>query len=234
MEKVLTARRNRLLAKLSKVVQERLKPHLRAIELKSGDVLYEVHGEIEFAYFPTIGTLSAVVVMRGGAMIEVATIGNEGGVGLLTVDSETRSPHRVFCQVFGEALRIDANILETKAAKEPEIRKALNAYQAAFMFQVTQSAACNGLHLIQQRCARWLLMTLDRVPGNEIELTHEILAIRLGVRRPGVSGILAGFQNEGLIAYHRGKIVVLDRSGLEAVSCECYHAIRTEYDLLRR
>jgi CRP-like cAMP-binding protein len=205
---------------------------LKQVSLKSGEVIFEARAEIEHAYFPTRGTLSAVVVLSSGNMIEVATIGKEGAVGVPTfVDAQT-SPNRVFCQVPGEALKIEMKYLQKASLQVGPLRKILFNYQAAFAFQISQSVACNGTHVLEERCCRWLLMTHDRVDGDVIELTHEFLAAMLGVRRPGVTETLQALKLKGLIAYGRGKITVLDRAGMEAGSCECYQVVRDEYERL--
>ncbi|MCE9528036.1 MAG: Crp/Fnr family transcriptional regulator [Planctomycetales bacterium] len=200
--------------------------------LESGQVLYQAQSEIEYSYFPTTGTLSSVVVLSTGDMIEVATIGREGMVGLPSFLEENRSTNRVFCQVPGDVLRIETNRLERAAMQEGPLRKVLLQYQAAFMFQISQSVACNGLHVLPERCCRWLLMTHDRVGGDEIRLTHEFLSAMLGVRRSSVTETLQELARKGLIEYGRGKIVIKDRQGIEDGSCECYESVRAEYSRL--
>jgi CRP-like cAMP-binding protein len=209
-------------------VHQRLKEHLKHVDLDVGQVLYDARSAIEYAYFPTAGTLSAVVVMPDGDMIEVATIGNEGGVGLPTSASGTSSPNKVFVQVPGAGVRIEAAALEKESRQEP-LRQLLADYHTAFLYQVSQSVACNGLHPVLQRCCRWLLMTHDRVSGNEIQLTHEFLATMLGVRRASVSDTLQALHNQGLIENGRGVISVVNRKGMEDASCVCYQLVRDEY-----
>lgn len=165
-------------------------------------------------------------------MIEVATIGREGGAGLPTFVKSQASPHRVFCQVPGEVLRIELELLQKAAQQEGPLRSLLFSYQAAFLFQISQSVACNGTHVLEERCCRWLLMTHDRVDGDEIELTHEFLAAMLGVRRSSVTETLQALKAKGLIDYGRGKITILDRAAMEEGSCECYRAVIDEYDRL--
>jgi CRP-like cAMP-binding protein len=224
--------RNKLLARLPQEQYRTLFGRLKTIQLKAGDNLYEPKTEIEYAYFPNSGTLSAVCVLSAGNMIEVATIGNEGAVGVMSFLDKQTSPHRVFCQVPGEALRIAIRDLREAALREDSLRMLLVNYQAAFMFQVSQSVACNGSHIVEERCCRWLLMTLDRVDGDVIELTHEFLSAMLGVRRSSVTETLQVLKQRELIDYGRGKIQVLDRDRLEDGSCECYRAVRDEYKRL--
>ena len=220
---------NQLLNRLPQAQFAELFRRLKLIPLESGQVIYEARSKIEYAYFPTSGTLSAVVVVAAGNMIEVATVGREGAAGLPAFVEAQTSPNRVFCQVPGEALRIESNLLERAAQKDGPFRRLLFQYQAAFMFQVSQSVACNGLHGLTQRCCRWLLMTHDRVDGDEIHLTHEFLAAMLGARRSSVTEALQVLKEKGLVDYGRGKITVVNRQGMEAGSCECYESVRAEY-----
>jgi CRP-like cAMP-binding protein len=196
---------------------------------KLRDVLYEARQRIDYVYFSTSGIASAVAVMEDGGSIEVGTIGREGMVGLPAILGDAPSPNRVIIQVAGDGLRMPARALREAAARDQALRKLLIQYQVAFLTQISQTVACNGLHTVQQRCCRWLLMTQDRVQSAEMGLTHEFLAIMLGVRRPTVSEVLKPLQARGLLRSGRGRIKVLDRTGLEAASCECYQAIKDEY-----
>jgi len=223
---------NQLLARLPPSVYGDLLSRLKKVELGAGHVVYEANSKIEYTYFPTSGTLSAVVVLTEGKMIEVATIGREGAAGVPTFIEGQTSPNRVFCQVPGQALRIELEQLRKVSLQDGTLRNLLFSYQAAFVFQISQSVACNGTHVLEERCCRWLLMTHDRVDGDEIELTHEFLAAMLGVRRSSVSETLQALKQKGLIDYGRGKIIVLDRQGMEEASCECYQTVRNEYDRL--
>jgi CRP-like cAMP-binding protein len=202
---------------------------LKPISLTVGTVLYEARAPIEYAYFPNSGALSAVVVMSDGNMIEVATVGPEGAVGLPILMTAESSPNRVLAQISGESMRIDAAVLRQIAAHDEEMRQLFVSYYNAFTFQCSQSVACNGLHSVQQRCCRWLLMSHDRIPGDDIFLTHEFLAVMLGVRRPSVTEVLQPLNEKGLVANGRGKITVLNRRGLEDEACECYRLVRDEY-----
>jgi CRP-like cAMP-binding protein len=204
---------------------------MQPVSLAAGEILYEAHEAIEFAYFPSGAVLSALAVMQNGNAIEVATIGNEGLVGHYNTGGN-RSLHRVIVQVEGGGLRVDAKTLQDEGAKSGPLRELLAAYQVAFVFQVSQAVACNGLHRLEQRCCRWLLMCRDRVGSNEIRLTHEYLGIMLGARRASVTDALRPLQDAGLVRSSRGRIVILDGAGLEARACECYVVIRDEYDRL--
>ena len=165
-------------------------------------------------------------------MIEVATVGREGGVGLPAFVEEQTSPHRVFCQVPGEVVRIELSALRKAALQDGFLRSMLFSYHAAYLFQISQSVACNGTLNLSERCCRWLLMTHDRAGRNEIDLTHEFLAAMLGVRRSSVTETLQALKRRGNIDYGRGNITVLDREALEEQSCECYQAVTEEYQRL--
>ena len=170
--------------------------------------------------------------MEDGRAIEVATIGDEGMVGLpLLVGAKTMA-NRMIVQVSGEALRLSAEALEEEASRDSPMRRFLVLYHTAFLAQVSQAVACNGLHSVHQRCCRWLLMTQDRAHSDVFPMTHEFLAEMLGVRRSTVSEVLKPFQEEGLIRYSRGKFTVLDREGLKAGTCECYRRINEEFEHL--
>jgi CRP-like cAMP-binding protein len=194
--------------------------------------LYTARSPIEYAYFPYSGTLSAIMIMGDGRAIEVATIGNEGMVGLGAIFGAGPSLNDVIVQVRGEGLRLDVAVLKAEIEKDGPVRDVLTRYHSAYQAQASFSVACNGLHTVQQRCCRWVLMTHDRVGSDSVALTHEFLAIMLGVRRPSVTEVLNPLQRKGLIHNGRGVIRILDRAGLEAVACECYRRVREEYDRL--
>ena len=225
------APRNRFLARLPEAEYRRLLPHLEPFEFQPDLVLYEAHGAIDYAYFPAGAVLSALVVMQDGNLIEVATVGHEGLVGHYGFGGKT-SPHRVIVQIGDGGHRIASRALQEQATGDGPLKDLLTAYHVAFMAQVSQSVACNGLHRLEQRCCRWLLMSRDRVGSDDIRLTHEYLAIMLGARRASVTDVLGPLQEAGLVSSHRGLIVILDGAGLEARSCECYAVVRDEYDRL--
>jgi CRP-like cAMP-binding protein len=222
---------NRLLARLPDTEYQRLLPLLQPVTFTLGRVLYETRGPIDYAYFPTGAVLSALTVMQDGNAIEVATIGNEGLVGHYGTGGKT-SPHRVIVQIEDGGLRIAARALQEESANDGALKELLGGYHIAFMAQVSQSVACNGLHPLVQRCCRWLLMSRDRVGSDDLRLTHEYLAIMLGARRASVTEALRPLQQAGLIRSHRGWITILDGSGLEERACECYFVVRDEYDRL--
>jgi CRP-like cAMP-binding protein len=225
---------NRLLNLLPAKERQAVLKLSRKVELKQGQALYEVHGPIDEIYFPVNCVLSAVTVMLDGSAIEVATVGNEGVSGLPAFSLVAKSPHRVFAQVAGSALKADATALLRANGKFAKLRDTITKYQQAFMFQVSQCVACNGLHVIIERCCRWILLTHDRVDGDELTLTHEFLSYMLGVRRSSVTEVLQSLQSQHLISYRHGRITVLDRPHLEELACECYRCVRDEYERLLR
>ena len=227
--------RNHCASTLGDVESKRLQtpgpaPAFGAVGLRAN--IYDENGPIEYAYFPTTGVISAVTTMEDGTAIEVATIGNEGMAGLPALIEAGSSPNRLFVQVAGHALRISAEILCQECDSGKVMRKIFHLYQNAFLIQVSQSVACNGLHTVQQRCCRWLLITHDRVSNGVLPLTHELLSIMLGVRRQSVTEVLQGIQAKGCISYNRGKIQVTDRNELESLACECYRKVKLQYDRL--
>lgn len=223
---------NRLLAHLSDREYQRLLPYLQPVALKFEQVLYEVRSLIDYAYFINSGIVSALTLMENGSAIEVATIGNEGVVALPAFLEVKTSPHRILVQHPGDALRMPTDALVEQASRDESLRRVLSLYHTAFLTQVSQSVACNGLHTVKQRCCRWILMTRDRVPTDELLLTHEFLAMMLGVRRSSVTEVLHPLQEEGLIDYSRGKITIVDRGRLEGLACECYWVVKNEFDRL--
>lgn len=223
---------NKLLARLPRTDFERLRPQLVPVRFEQGQVLYEAQSKVEYSYFPQHGTLSSVVVMSDGGMIEVATVGNEGLIGSPILDGAVTSPNRVFVQVPGDGWRIDTSALEREVQAVQALHRTLVQYQAAYLFQISQSVACNGLHSLTERCCRWLLMTHDRTDGDSFQLTHEFLAVMLGVRRSSVTETLIQLQQKGFISGTRGRITITSRAGLETESCECYAAVRAEYERL--
>ena len=227
--------KNRLLEKLTAADRGRLEPHLKPVDLALNQVLYEYRGTVDHAYFPTGAVLSALTMMQDGDAIEVATVGKEGVVGHDIAAGSRVSPHRVVVQIGGGdggAWRIEAKILQEEAARSRPLRDLLTNYHSAFMAQISQSVACNGLHRLEQRCCRWLLMSRDRLGSDDIRLTHEYLAMMLGTRRASVTETLRPLQEASLVRSHRGWITILDAVGLEDRVCECYRVVRDEYDRL--
>src|ERR1700694_487971 len=220
---------NRLLARLPPAEYQRLLPRLQRVPLALKHVIYEARSPFDDAYFPNRGVVSALTVMEDGRAIEVATIGDEGMVGLPLLVGAKTTPNRMIVQVPGEAMRMAKDVLLDEISRDSPLRRLLVLYHTAFLAQISQAVACNGLHSVHQRCCRWLVMTQDRAHSDGFPMTHEFLAEMLGVRRSTVSEVLEPFQEEGLIRYSRGKCTVLDREGLKAGSCECYRRINEEF-----
>lgn len=224
--------KNHLLARLSPSDYRGLMRYLAPVKMESDQVLLKARSPISYIYFPVVGVTSFLTVMENGDTIEVGTVGREGMVGVGGLLGAPYSPNQVIVQVPGEALRAETGPLQREAEANSSFRSLLTRYQTAFLAQVSQSVACNGLHPIGKRCCRWLLMTHDRVGAEAMPITHEYLSYMLGVRRASVTEVLQPLRERGLIAYSRGVITILDRKGLEAASCECYRAIRSEYERL--
>jgi CRP-like cAMP-binding protein len=223
---------NRILAALPATEHRRALTKLEPTSFRRGLPLYEPDKPIAYVYFPRTGVASMVARLVEGGTIEVATIGNEGVVGLSAYLGNGHSSMEVFVQIPGEALRMDADAFLREIRASSAWRKVVHGYSQALLTQVGQSSVCNRAHPIGQRCARWLLMSHDRVLGDEIALTHEYLGEMLGVRRASVTHAAGELRRRKLIDYHRGKIRVLDRKGLEKAACECYQFIRSHHDQL--
>jgi CRP-like cAMP-binding protein len=192
--------------------------------------IYEPGAPIDQIYFPIDAVISVVTVMRDGTQIEVVTVGNEGLTGAQALLDGAAAGLLTWCQVAGEAHRIPFARFAMLCDTYPELRESVERYLSALLDVMAQSIACNRLHYVNERCARWLLMTHDRVGRDEFPLTHEVLATMLGVRRAGVSIAAAALQQAGSISYARGRFTVVDRAGLEAAACECYAAINDAFE----
>ena len=196
------------------------------------DSVYEPNQPIEHVYFPVQGVISLVKVMADGTSIETATVGKEGCVGLPLFLGTDRTPFKAFCQIPGAAFRLKADRFREEVGQGRALHDLLLRYTLAILTQIAQSAACNRLHSMKQRCARWLLLCHDRMRTDEFLLTHEFLSEMLGVRRASVTVAAGHLQEEGLIRYNRGRVTVVDRQGLETAACECYRIIQGEFDRL--
>jgi CRP-like cAMP-binding protein len=223
---------NRLLGLLTPEDHDRLRPHLHPVVLEYKQPLYQAGVTIEFAWFIASGVGSLVNTMANGDAAEVGTIGNEGMVGLPLILGDHRAPTDVYVQVPGAGLRMTAASFSRELAQSETMRNVMLRYTHAFFNQVAQSAACNQLHSLRQRCCRWLLMTHDRMQSDEFLLTQEFLAMMLGVQRTGVTAAAGALQRSGIITYKRGNVTIIDRAGLERQSCECYGISRMEFDRL--
>lgn len=222
--------RNRLLAALPPHELHHLMPHLEFIDATLKYSFYEPNEPITHIYFITAGVASLLMTGENGAAIEVGTVGHEGMVGLPVFLGADSTPGMAFMQVPGTALRLPVEVFRREVMPSTRLHALLQRYTQAMMVQMAQGMACNRLHTIEQRAARWLLMTQDRVGDATFTLTQEFLAQMLGVRRAGVSEVASTLQEEGLIRYARGVITVLERAKLEARACVCYRIIEDEYD----
>jgi len=219
--------RNGLLAALPAEDLEQLRPILQVVGLKHEMVLYEAGGRIDQVYFPHNAVVSLVAKMQDGRLAETGTLGREGFTGSETMlGNDNTATSRCIVQVPGRASRLALADLRAFVEERPSVRNLLMAYTRALFAQVLQSVACNAMHNVEERCARWLLMTHDRAETDSFVLTQEFLAEMLGVRRASVNLVGRAFQRAGLIRYTRGTITILDRAGLESVSCECYAIIQ--------
>lgn len=223
---------NRLLAALPDEESRKLQPHLAPVNLVREGVLVEDGERFEHVYFLERGVVSLVCAFEDGAFVGMSTIGCEGVVGASALLACEKAVGRHMVQVPGSALAIEFGTLQTILPASPALRALGRAYVQAHLAQVLQSVACNAVHDVIERCARWLLMTHDRSGGDTFALTHELLAEMLGVHRPTVTRVAGILQRAGLIRYSRGAISVVDRQGLEEASCECYGIIRRHYERL--
>jgi CRP-like cAMP-binding protein len=227
--------RNRLLGALPAPELARLAPEFELVSYGLKDFIYREDEPIEHVVFPISGVLSLVSQMEDGRGVEVATIGNEGMVGLpVFLQASTTSAHRAFSQVPGESLRISATRFSAflSGSDNGALHRVLHRFTQALMSMIARTVACNSLHSVQQRACRWLLITHDRIGDDEFLLTQEFLGQMLGVTRPTVNQVARELQDAGAIKYSRGRVTVLSRPELESRSCECYGVIRTEYDRL--
>ena len=205
---------------------------MHEVPLVQSQTLNAPGAAIEHVYFPTAGVVSLIASLDDGSAVEVGLIGPEGMVGTpVLLGSETAS-NEAFVQLNGHALRIPTTVLLDATEQSPGLRRRLLRFAQALSFHIAQSAACNARHVVEERCARWLLAAHDRVGGDELALTHEFLGIMLGVRRAGVTVAAGSLQRAGLIRYRQGRVTILDRQALEAAACECYRITRDEYDRL--
>lgn len=225
-------RKNHLLAALPDDEYDRLLPNLELTPMPLGLVLYESGTQMRHVYFPTTAIVSLLYVMEDGSSAEIAVVGNEGIVGVsLFMGGETTSS-RAVVQSAGAAYRLKGQLLKNEFFRAGPMQRLLLRYTQALLTQMSQTAVCNRHHSLDQQLCRWLLLSLDRLPANELVMTQELIANMLGVRREGVTEAAGNLQRAGLIEYQRGRITVLDRAGLEARVCECYAVVKRESDRL--
>jgi CRP-like cAMP-binding protein len=223
---------NYLLAALPEAEWQRWLPELEPIEMPLGQVLYESGSTLSHVYFPISSIVSLLYVMEDGASAEIAVVGNEGIVGISLFMGGGSTPSRAVVQSAGRGLRLKAQMMKDEFDKNGPVLHLLLRYTQALITQMSQTAVCNRHHSLDQQLCRWLLLSLDRLPGDELAMTQELIANMLGVRRGGVTEAALQLQKAGLIQYVRGHITVLDRAGLERRTCECYAVVKKEYDRL--
>jgi CRP-like cAMP-binding protein len=223
---------NQLLAALPPADLARWLPDLEPVDMALGRVLYESGIALNHVYFPTTSIVSLLYVMEDGASGEIAVVGHEGIVGISLFMGGHSTPSRAVVQSAGQAFRLNAKLLMQEFNRAGPVLHLLLRYTQALITQMAQTAVCNRHHSLDQQLCRWLLLSLDRLNSNQLEMTQELIANMLGVRREGVTGAAGQLQEAGLIRYRRGHITVLDRDKLERRSCECYAVVKKEYDRL--
>jgi CRP-like cAMP-binding protein len=223
---------NKLLASLPSEDYERIVAHLSPVAFPLAEVVYESGARMDHIYFPTTAIVSLLYMMENGSSAEMGVVGNEGLVGVALFMGGDTMPNRAVVQSAGEAVRMKAQVLQEEFKRGGMFQRLLLRYTQALITQMSQTAVCNRLHTVEQQLCRWLLLSRDRLNSNELVMTQELIANMLGVRREGVTMAAGRLQEKGLISYVRGRITVLDRSGLEATVCECYQVVKDEYDRL--
>ena len=219
---------NHLLAALPAGEVERLTAHLKPVPMPLGEVLYEPGEQLKHAYFPTTSIVSLHYVMESGASAETAGVGNEGVVGIALFMGGDTTPSSAVVKTAGHAYRLERHLLKQEFDRAGPMQRLLLRYTQALITQMTQTAACNRHHSVEQQLCRWLLSTLDRATSHELVMTQELVASMLGVRREGITEAAGRLQQAGFIRYRRGHITVLERAGLEAKVCECYAVVKKE------
>jgi CRP-like cAMP-binding protein len=227
-----TPLQNQLFASLPEAERERWQAELELVELPLGQVLCESGDKMSHVYFPTTAIVCLLYVMEDGSSAEISVVGNEGLVGIALFMGGDSTPSRAVVQSAGTAYRIKASTVKDEFDRSSAVLHMVLRYTQALLTQMAQTAVCNRHHTLDQQLCRWLLLSLDRLPGSELLMTHELIANMLGVRREGVTEAALKLQASGLIRYSRGRINVLDRPGLEGRTCECYGVVKKEYDRL--
>ncbi|MES2739941.1 MAG: Crp/Fnr family transcriptional regulator [Pseudomonadota bacterium] len=222
-------RQNHLLAALLDAEFDRLSPHLELVSMPLGDVLYESGAKTQHVYFPTTSIVSLHYLLENGGSSEIAGVGNEGVLGISVFMGGDSTPSRAVVQTGGFGYRLKAHILMEEFNRAGPVLRLLLRYTQALLTQMSQTAVCNRHHTVLQQLCRWLLLTLDRLPGSELTMTQELIANMLGVRREGVTEAAGKLQSFGYISYRRGHISVLNRAGLEDDVCECYGVVKKEF-----
>ena len=223
-------RSTRLLGALEPASRKRIEPHLKPVNLKLGAVVCEAGGLLKHAYFPRGAVLSLLTVLENGSAIETANIGREGAFGLFAAMYRRVSFNRCLVQLVGEIDRCPIELLQSEFERSEHVRNLFVSYSETLLSQVQQTVACNAMHSTEEKMCRWLLMMHDRAEGEVLAYTHEFLSHMLGANRKSITLAAQSMQAAGLISYHRGKIQVLDRRGLEKAACECYGIVKERFD----
>jgi CRP-like cAMP-binding protein len=232
MTKTIRSNQNQLLASLPKAELAKWEPDFERVELRLGQVLFESGAIVTHVYFPITAIVSLLYMMEDGASAEIAVVGHEGIVGISLFMGGGSTPSRAVVQSAGLGIRLKASAFQAEFARGGPVLHLMLRYTQALITQMAQTAACNRHHSLDQQLCRWLLLSLDRLHGQELAMTQELIANMLGVRREGVTEAALKLQKAGLIKYTRGHITVLDRRGLEKRTCECYAVVKNEYDRL--
>ncbi|MGI8655220.1 MAG: Crp/Fnr family transcriptional regulator [Pyrinomonadaceae bacterium] len=220
---------NRLLALLPDDEYKRIGPHLEPVTLAVGDIVYESGVPMKHVYFPVTAIISRLYTTENGVTAQIGLVGNEGVIGTALFMGDDRTPNHAIAQAAGQALRLKAGILQDEFKRCGKFQDLLLRYTQALVTQISQTAVCNRLHSVEQQLCRWLLLSHDRIDSDVLVMTHEVIANMLGTRREGVTVAAGHLQDAGLIDYHRGRIQILNRKGLEDAVCECYYVVRDEY-----
>ena len=223
---------NHILEALPDALMQRLLPQLKCVQMELGKVLYESGDTLRFVYFPTDCIVSLLYVLQDGASAEISVVGNEGLIGIALFMGGETTPSRAIVQSAGRAFRLPGQILKDEFHRDPDMQLLLLRYTQSLITQMAQTAVCNRHHSVDQQLCRWLLLSLDRLPSNQLTMTQELIANMLGVRREGVTEAAGKLQKLGVIRYNRGRITVTDRPQLESLCCECYAVVKRETDRL--
>ena len=225
-------KQNHLLSAMPADEFDRLLPHLELVPMPIGEVLYESGGRLNYVYFPTTSIVSLLYVLENGASAEIAIVGNEGILGISIFMGGETTPSRAVVQSAGFGYRLKAQLLKREFNRAGPVLRLLLRYTQTLITQMAQTAVCNRHHTVEQQLCRWLLLSLDRLPSDSLNMTQDLIANMLGVRREGVTEAAGNLQRMGLIKYSRGHIKVLNRPGLELAVCECYSVVKHEFDRL--
>jgi CRP-like cAMP-binding protein len=229
---IMPPNQNQLIAALPIEVYERILPYLEEISMPLGQVLYESGSQLKYAYFPTTAIISMHYVLENGASTEISGVGNEGVLGVALFMGGNTTSSLATVQTAGQGYRLKRQLMIDEFNQAGPMMHLMLRYTQALITQISQTAVCNRHHSIEQQLCRWLLLTLDRLPTQELTITQELIASMLGVRREGITEAAGNLQRAGFISYRRGHITVLNRLGLESRSCECYNVVKKEFHRL--